>query len=117
MKKFPWWMLIVFLVLLVLAFGVALPFFARGAGMMRGWGYLPGHMGGWGMMGAFPLMGGAWMILRLLVPLAVLALVVVGVVALIRAVARPKVAMASCPACSRPVQAGWVACPNCGQKL
>jgi hypothetical protein len=117
MKKFPWLMLIVFLVLLILAFVVALPFFSRGAGMMRGWGFVPGHMRGWGMMGSLALMGGAWMIARLLVPLAVLALVVVGAVALIRAVARPKAAMASCPACGRPVQAGWVACPACGQKL
>ena len=117
MKKFPWLMLVVFLILLIVAFAVALPFFAHRAGIMRGWGYMPWHMGGRGMMGALPLMGGAWMILRLLVLLAVLVLAGVGLVALIRAVARSKAATASCPNCGRPVQTGWVACPNCGQKL
>ncbi len=117
MKKFPWLMLVVFLLVLVVAFAVALPFFAHGAGVMRGWAGMPWHMGGRWMVGTLPLMGGALMMLLLLVPVAVLALAVVGIVALIRAAARPKAAMANCPNCGRPVQAGWVACPNCGQKL
>jgi hypothetical protein len=91
MKKFPWLMLIVFLVVLVVAFAVALPFFARSMGIagVRGYGFMPWHMGSWGMMGAMPFFGGLWMIVLLLVPLAILALAVVGVVSLIRRARQP----------------------------
>ncbi len=85
MKRFPWLMLIVFLVVLFVAFAVALPLFAHGLRVGGAWGFMPWHMGMRGMMGGLPFFGGAGMIGFLLVPLAILALAVVGAVALIRA--------------------------------
>jgi hypothetical protein len=89
MKKFPWLMLVVFVVVLLVAFAVAMPFFARGARVGGAWGYMPWHMGAWGMMGSMPFLGGLFMIGLLLVPLAILALAVVGVVSLIRRARQP----------------------------
>ncbi len=88
MKKFPWLMLVVFVVVLLVAFAVAMPFFARGLRFGGARGFIPGHMGAWGMMGSIPFHGGGWMIGGLLFSLAILALAVVGAVVLIRALVR-----------------------------
>ena len=88
MKKFPWLMVVVFVVVLLVAFAVAMPFFTPGMRVGGVWGRVPGHMGAWGMMGSMPFHGGAWMIGGLLTTLAVLALAVVGAVVLIRALIR-----------------------------
>ena len=52
-----------------------------------------------------------------LIPLLILGLVVGGVVALLRGQGRALPPTPSCPSCRRPIQAGWVACPYCGQNL
>jgi hypothetical protein len=89
--------------------------FGQGFGPRNGFGLLPG-LGGW--------------LLRLAIPLAILALVVLVVGGLILALRRqPQAAVPAapaapvipatspCPHCGQQVQAGWVACPYCGEKL
>ena len=69
-------------------------------------------------------------LLRLGVPLLVLALIVLLVFLLLRrpaaaaaassgpaAVVPPSAGMTPCPNCDRPVQTDWVACPHCGHRL
>lgn len=82
---------------------------ARHGGMMDG----PMH-------GGMPAMGMAWFgVSRLLWPLLMVGLVVLGVVGLVRALRpAPAAAPAStpCPKCGQPLLAGWRACPHCGEK-
>ena len=85
-----------------------------------GWGMMgPGMMGGWG----FAPFGWAGMPLMWLLPLGFLALLVLGVAWLVRAVSRagsgqpPVVPARTCANCHRPVQADWRNCPYCGTVL
>ena len=92
-----------------------------GGGRYDGHGMMgPNMMGGWG----FTPFGWLGMIFMWIVPLGFLALLVVGIVWLVRAVsdsphaglpAPP--ATGTCPGCGRPTQAGWQLCPYCGQSL
>lgn len=97
-------------------------FFAPQLGWNNAYGPMtmgPGHMdGGRGMMGfGFPLMG----IGMFWFPLLFVGLIVLGVVWLVRTVtpgaAQPPAATATCAHCGRPLQAGWKACPYCGEKV
>ena len=127
MSKGLQWIIGIGIILIVAAiiFSMVAPFFAPqlgwntqyGPGMMGS-----GHMfGGRGMMGGFGLpFFGAGMFLF---PLLFLGLIVLGVVWLVRAVARPTVtqppaaaAMTACAHCGKPLQAEWKACPYCGEK-
>ena len=81
----------------------------------------PGHMfGGRGMMGGgfgFPFMR-----LGLFVgPLLVIGLLVLGAVWLSRKrsalMTPPPAATTPCAHCGQPLQAGWKACPYCGEKV
>ena len=98
-----------------------------GAGLLGGFGGYnygmmgPGMMGGWGF-GPFGWLG---MLFMWIVPLGFLALLVAGIVWLVRAAAgglphagpqAPPV-IGTCPACGRPTQAGWQHCPYCGESL
>lgn len=121
-----WRYLLVGGLVFVLAFFVAVPLFG-------GWGpfEMMGYRGtGPGMMGGFPMMGFGvfgWLIMlgMWLVPLAVVALLVAGVMALFRATTvtpvgtppAPTSEAHPCPNCGKHVQNGWVACPYCGEKL
>ena len=72
-------------------------------------------MGGLGTMGLFGLG-------MLVVPLLFVGLLVLGVVWLVRSVASPAAppqpaASVFCANCGRPLQAGWKACPYCGEKV
>ena len=81
-----------------------------GPGMMGGWGFTP-----FGWLGALFM----W-----LIPLSFLALLVAGIVWLVRAAGdsshtdppAPPTAGA-CPSCGRPTQADWQHCPYCGQAV
>ena len=71
-------------------------------------------MGGFGM----PFFG----IGMFLWPLLFIGLIVLGVVWLVRTVAtpgapQPPAATAACAHCGKPIQAGWKACPYCGEKI
>lgn len=92
-------------------------------GRVMPWHWMPMHPARGiplGRFGAFfpwsPIFGG-------LIWLGVLVLVVMGALALARAIGRPDqpasaaVQAASCPNCGRPVQADWRLCPYCGQTL
>lgn len=72
-------------------------------------------MGGFGAMGLFGLG-------MLGVPLLFVGLLLLGVVWLVRSAAataapQPPVASAFCANCGKPLQAGWKACPHCGEKV
>ena len=82
----------------VVAFVVALPFFGVGSTAaswgtygcpayghgFRGWGMGPRMMGGWGMSGAFGWLGGLMILRMWLLPLLILGLIVAGIVWVIR---------------------------------
>ena len=119
MNRTNWGQVVVFAVaaLLVLLIG------ASWLGGYGGWGMMgPGMMGGWG----FGPFGWLAMIFMWLFPLGFLALLVVGIVWLLRqasgssgAVGGPSQTAVGqpCPSCGRPVQADWRVCPYCGQQL
>ena len=124
MSKGLQWTLGISAVLLVaaLVFSSVFPFFAPRLGWNNyGYGMMgPGHMFGGGMMGGFgmPFFG-----LGMLVwPLLFIGLIVLGVVWLARTVATPGApqmpfASVPCAHCGKPIQAGWKACPYCGEKV
>ena len=99
-----------------------LPFFFPQAA----WGGWQGMMGPGHMFGGAPMMGGFGMPLfglgMLLWPLLFVGLIVLGAVWLIRSVAAPAArpqapAGVACSHCGKPLQAGWKACPYCGEKV
>jgi hypothetical protein len=112
MNKVNWIVVIVITIVALLIFQVA-------ASLLGGWRY-----GGWGMMGPGMMFGGwgfspfGWigMMFMWLIPVGFLALVVVGVVWLVRNVnsAAPG---HSCPSCGQSVQSDWRNCPHCGTSL
>jgi len=71
---------------------------------------------------------GIWMVLRGLFGLVVLALIVWGIVLLVRHLSRPAAAapaavvpapvvVKACSACGQVLDAGWTHCPHCGAKV
>jgi hypothetical protein len=131
MSRINWVYVIVFgiVALLVVLIGVSL--LGRTYG---GWSY--GMMGpsmmGPGMMNwGFAPFGWLGMIFMWLIPLAFLALLVAGVVWLVRAIggqggaypqsslrqAQDTAATGTCPACGQPIQSNWRNCPFCGETL
>ena len=131
--KGVWKWILLFVGVLVVAFLVALPFFMRGFGFGGG---MMGNYGGYPMMGrhvigflpfGFGIFGA---LIRLILPLLLLVLAIVGVISLVRGKPKPVAAAPSgdvpvspavettpCAHCGKPLQAGWVACPNCGEKV
>jgi hypothetical protein len=110
MKNIWKWILGIALVLILFfgpyLFGLLFP--GIGYGMM---GYGHGRISGFSF---FPFgMGLMW-----LVPLAAIALVVLGVVWLVNNLNGPKVVQAHvCPSCGKQAQAEWKTCPYCGNGL
>jgi hypothetical protein len=88
--------------------------FRNGEGGGRGWTMHGPGMMAYGRRRPFGgLIGG-------LFSLGLLALVVLGIVWLVRRLTVPKTPPApllTCRHCSKPIQAGWIACPYCGKKL
>ena len=73
-----------------------------------------GMFGGWGMFGGLMMLG------MFLIPLGVLALLVLGGIALVRSISMPRTSVpagVTCPSCGRPVQNEWTTCPYCGKPL
>lgn len=111
------------LIALAIIASTFLPFFFP----QTGWGGWQGMLGPNHMNGGGPMMGGfgamsVFGIGMLLVPLLFVGLVVLGVVWLARSVAtpaapQPPAAGVFCSNCGKPLQAGWKACPHCGEKV
>ncbi len=114
MKTWKW--------LAILALGL-LAVFIVAAFLFGGIGYrwMPMHSryGGFPMMGGPGIFGGGMMLFGLLVPLLLLGLIVVGGVAIYNGLKKPAAPAltGSCSHCGKPVQADWVNCPYCGEKL
>ena len=118
MKKVHWW------IVGIVAVIVALFLFAGGM-MAGGWGYRgygmmgPGMMGNWGYspFGWFGM--GLGMLFMLLIPIGIIALIVYGVVALVRNTgsAAPSTPLTPCPNCGKGTHADWQNCPYCGTAL
>lgn len=125
MNKTIKWILIGFGILVGLAILAAFVLM-----LVRGVGFHPqfvdGRFGGrmffphGGMMFGMGLM----MLGRLLIPVGVIALAVVGVISLARSkkptpsapVEPPVELLKACPKCGKPVQADWTHCAHCGKK-
>lgn len=94
-----------------------------GAFLFRGVGYhwmpMHGRFGGIPMMGASRYFGFGVMLFGLLVPLLLLGLVITGGVAIYNGLKKPAASapVSSCSHCGKPIQADWVNCPYCGEKL
>jgi hypothetical protein len=129
MKNF-WKYLLLFLGVFLVVFCVALPLFGLGFMRMGGYNFNLGDFGRMPMMngfsrGGFGLLGVVFTLFRIAIPLVLLALAVVGVVALVRrrspaasaAAAPVMVETETCPNCGRAVEKGWSHCPYCGQNL
>lgn len=107
------------LVALALVAATILPFFFPQTGW-GGYGMMgPGHMvGGGSMMGGLGMFG----ISMVLGPLVFVGLIGVGIVWLVKSLATPAApqppaaASAFCIHCGKALQAGWKACPYCGEK-
>ena len=118
MSRINWAYVIVFgiVALLVVLIGVSLLGRAYG-----GWGY--GMMGPGMMSWGFAPFGWLIMIFMWLIPLTFLALLVAGVVWLVRAIGgqegarRQSPVAGTCPACGQPIQSNWRNCPFCGETL
>lgn len=126
MSKALQWVLGISAVLLVAAiiFSTVWPFVPRGN--ERGYGFGYGMMGPRHMWGGVPMMGGFGMpffgLGMLLFPLLFIGLIVLGVVWLVRSATssttpQPPAASLFCAHCGKPLQAGWKACPYCGEKV
>lgn len=123
MNKINWTQVIGFAVIALFVFMIGASLLSVGGG---GWG--PGRMMGPGMMGGWgwgPL-GWVGMIVMGIFPLGLLALLILGIVWLLRQASSPPGPDAGppqaptgrmCPHCSRPVQADWRVCPYCTQPL
>jgi hypothetical protein len=100
----------VVIISIVLLFSMHMPAFG-----MRGPGY--GMMGGFGL--PFLGLGLFGMLLRpaLFIGLSLLGVVWLAQTLAARSVTRPPAAESNCAHCGNPVQAGWKACPHCGEKI
>jgi uncharacterized membrane protein len=114
MKKVNWWIVGIIAVIVAL--------FLFGSGMTAGsWGYR-----GWGMMGNWGYSPFGWfgmglgMLFMWLIPVGIVALIVYGVVVLVRNTGNntaPSTPLTPCPNCGKGVQANWQNCPYCGTTL
>ena len=71
---------------------------------------------------AFPVFSIIGGLLMFAVPVGILALIVVGVIMLVRSAQRPTQAPPAamppvCPTCGETVQSEWKVCPHCGESL
>ena len=124
MSKPLQWIIGVGVILIVTAvvFSTLWPLFAARTGWTGPSMMGPGHMGGGGMMGGWgmPFFGMG----KLLSPLLIVGLVVIGAIWLVRSLgtsgarqlpsASPSQA---CANCGGQLQPGWKACPYCGEKV
>ena len=117
--------------------GVQVPGNGKFPNGQRGWpgGMMPYGYGGRGHMGGFGMMNPLGGIFGGLISLGFLALIVLGIIWVVRSLRKPTVASAPvaattpsapliaaavthpCKKCGEPVQEDWKFCPNCGKKV
>jgi hypothetical protein len=118
MKKVNWWA--------IATVGLLAVLILFGAGMFGGWGYRgygmmegPSMMGNWGFspLGWFGMAFG--MLFMWLIPIGIIALIVFGVVSLMRNTGNTSEtsSLTPCPNCGKGTQADWQNCPYCGSAL
>jgi zinc-ribbon domain len=116
------WIVIGILLLIGIAFAVALFFFRGGAvisARMRPGAYY-GRVGGFGGM-MFGM--GAMMLFRALIPLGILVLAGFGIAYFVRSGSKPTPPVMpapevkTCAHCGRKLEADWTTCPYCGKKV
>jgi len=120
-----WKWILLGVVFFLVAFCVALPLLGGLAGLPGRAFFGEGMMNRGSMMGNFGFGGGLGLLMlasRCVLPLLVVAGIVALVVWLVRRQSPKALSTAAsdtkpCSSCGKPVQAGWVACPFCGQKL
>ena len=118
MKKVNWTAVVIVTIVALIVLQVA-------GTLLGGWGYGGSRYGGWGMMG--PGMMGGWgfspfgwigMAFMWLIPVGFLALTVLGIAWVVKAIGGGTNPVASpCPSCGRGIQADWHNCPYCGVSL
>jgi hypothetical protein len=116
------WIVIGILLLIGIAFAVALFFFRGGAviGARMRPGVNYGRVGGFGGM-MFGM--GAMMLFRTLIPLGILVLAGFGIAYFVRFGKKPNPApmvtpeVITCAHCGRTLEADWTTCPYCGKKI
>jgi len=108
MKKVNWTAVVIVAIVALIVLQVA-------GTLLGGWGMMgPGMMGGWGF-GPFGWIGMAFM---WLIPVGFLALTVLGIAWVVKAIGGGTNPVASpCPSCGRGIQADWRNCPYCGVSL
>ena len=115
-----WKYLLVGLLVFILVFAIALPFFGgRWAPYGMGpWMMGPGMMHGYNGFGGFGMYGGLMMLGMILLPLLLIGAVIAGVAALVRGMgsSSTRTEARPCPHCGKYIQTDWVVCPYCGQK-
>lgn len=108
MKKVNWTAVVIVAIVALIVLQVA-------ANLLGGWGMMgPGMMGGWG----FSPFGWIGMAFMWLIPVGFLALTVLGIAWVVKAIGGGTNPVASpCPSCGRGIQADWRNCPYCGVSL
>lgn len=119
MKNVNWWIVSIVAILAILfLFGGGMMWGNRGYSMMGGYGG-SGMMGNWGYS-PFGMFGmGLGMIFMWLIPIGILALIVFGVISLVRTTGNPPkaISLTPCTNCGKGMQADWQNCPYCGNAL
>lgn len=104
------------LIVLTVVFVNVAPFFFPAANLNYGYGMMGGRgglMGGGYGFGMMPFGG-----FMFLIPLIFMALIIGGTVVIVRAFNPTLTASApKCGQCGKTLQAGWKACPYCGEKI
>jgi hypothetical protein len=117
-----WLPVLAVLILLALVAGFCI-LSVTGGRMMSGGGWPgPFHMPNM-FPSIFSIIMVGMMLAIMAAPVLLVALVIIGVLLLLRhnapttGQAAPPPSQRSCPSCSRPVEAGWRNCPHCGKDL
>ncbi len=128
MKKINWLMLLVFVVVMGLAFLAGVTMFGFSRNGISGLFFMPGRQGGipgggghmgWGFSPPGWLIMGFAMLFMWLIPVGLIALVIYGIVALVRGTGHSSTPLTqrTCPNCGKSTQADWLTCPYCGTAL
>ena len=131
-KLWPWVIGIFVFLLMIAAIAAVMRLFSFGPSSMAigreanpilrdGIWYHHGRGMHWGFQ-RLPFLGFFGMIFALLLPLGAAALLVLGIILIVRKITTPnkksnEAVVSLCHQCGKPVEDDWVLCPYCGEKL